>query len=380
LGISRPKRAVQFNAVHSGWKERCDQGVTDPSQHPGSRSTKNPELHRLSQDSNIEQTVQILSHPSFKPPPTRHDVAFLNFDGTQITIQKGTKIDSLKSDQSTADKTSAGKRTVDDVPPSQPKGKRRQGSANTQTDEARQSPTATRQLSYIPSQHCPSIQRPQAATSYDNRDTRATPLRPVQHHDNLPGQSQPASTLSEQPAATHPDLYGTPPVWPSYSGNRVPPDYGDHYFAEPDSTIPQPQNVWQGNSTQLPSTVYPAASLNLRPQAHGSHHQDGSFDAMSGLPYTHPQPSLGQALQQNQGFAPSYPSAVHSTLQSREVAIDGSILQSSSPLSQPMPGAPASLDALRPYLLYPNGNENANMLLPGEKPKGHRGPMGEKGR
>jgi hypothetical protein len=71
---------------------------------------------------------------------------------------------------------------------------------------------------------------------------------------------------------------------------------------------------------------------------------------------------------------------VHSTLQSREVAIDGSILQSSSPLSQPMPGAPASLDALRPYLLYPNGNENANMLLPGEKPKGHRGPMGEKGR
>jgi hypothetical protein len=387
-GISRPKRALQFNAVHDGWKQRCDQGVTDPSQHPGSRSTKNPELHRLSQDSNIEQTVQILSHPSFKPPPTRHDVAFLNCDGTQITIQKGTKVDSLKSDQSTADKTSAGKRTVnEETPPPPRQGKRRQRSEGIPPDsQTWQAPTVPRQqASHTPSYQASlgaQYQQLQSASPYDSFNTSGIhpQLFQSQSQGDTPGYLPTGPPSFDQAAAMdpYPQWYGGSPVWPSYPGDQVPPVYGNDYFAEPDPIIPQ---LSQNNATFVPQPAYRVGSVLSQPwQAPASNYDDRGFDAASVSAYTQSQLPSGHSLEQDQVVVPTYASAVYPSSQNSEDAIRPSSYQHPPSILQPTTGAPGPLEALRPYLLYPPGSKPANIPRPGQTPKQQRGPRGGGGR
>lgn len=66
---------TQFNSVKPDFKERSEEGLTDPAQHPGHNS-KNPEYQRLKQRDWGKKTIPKFSSSSYRRPATNRDVAF----------------------------------------------------------------------------------------------------------------------------------------------------------------------------------------------------------------------------------------------------------------------------------------------------------------
>jgi hypothetical protein len=86
---------TQFNSVKPDFKERSDEGLTDPAQHPGHNS-KNPEYQRLKQHGWGKKNLPRFTSSSYRRPATNRDVVFQSSntvndpDGPYFLIQQGT--------------------------------------------------------------------------------------------------------------------------------------------------------------------------------------------------------------------------------------------------------------------------------------------------